>query len=725
MSNSPEKKHRTAKQLWLKFAVITSLLFQLSLACPGEAAEIIKDGKALGSVWIKDASPEYLKQQMDAGMALEKLGSRASRRTSDQKVAEYLVSYVEKMTGVKLAIKSAAADGKPPGAAAAIIIGALALDTGLPVPPKTVSWDGYRLRTQGNHLLLAGESGPAAEFAVTHFLEHFGYRWLTWGRLGEAIPELKTISLDGFDVAEKPDFLFRMVWGADFAPTRGGGIDLPNQHDWQHVPPAKYFKDHPEYFALRDGKRVGEGLGGTWVCTTHPDVQRLFADAYIAKAKAGQKADTISPPDGRGFCQCDKCTALDVPGYVEPSNDALCMSDRYVTFFDAVAKLVKQEAPDFLLSFYAYSDYTLPPKNISKVSDNLCAWITTIRFCRLHSPGNPHCEAASRYKKVVEDWSRMGIKTASYDYNYNLSEVAVPISKITYFRERIPFLKKSGCLGINLEAMAAPNLYAPHTYLAYRLMWHADADADAILNDFYDKFAGKAAPHIKAYWERIDQAVVAADVHCGSFYGIHRIWTPALVAACQKDLTAAAMTADTAATRARVAMCQSGLENARFFLAWRDAVNQCDFTAASATFDDWLAHMDDAFTQGYNASQGYKRGYAERILGKTTKEGLARTTGNCRKLVQLPDAWQLRFDPGNLGESNGWFKVGIATKDWQTVRTYSATLDEQKIPEQLTSMWYRTTFTAPKELLRRPAAPLVCGGRWPDHHGLDQWDASW
>ena len=88
------------KQSGLTAAVITSLLLQLALAGPVAAADIIKDGKALGSVWIKDASPEFLKQQMDAGMALEKLGSRASRRTSDQKVAEYLVSYVEKMTGV-------------------------------------------------------------------------------------------------------------------------------------------------------------------------------------------------------------------------------------------------------------------------------------------------------------------------------------------------------------------------------------------------------------------------------------------------------------------------------------------------------------------------------------------------------------------------------------------------------------------------------------------------
>ena len=37
------------------------------------------------------------------------------------------------------------------------------------------------------------------------------------------------------------------------------------------------------------------------------------------------------------------------------------------------------------------------------------------------------------------------------------------------------------------------------------------------------------------------------------------------------------------------------------------------------------------------------------------------------------------------------------------MRTYSATLDEQGVPEQLTGMWYQTTFKAPADL---PTGPL-------------------
>jgi hypothetical protein len=310
---------------------------------------------------------------------------------------------------------------------------------------------------------------------------------------------------------------------------------------------------------------------------------------------------------------------LDVPDYLEPSNGAVAMSDRYAHFFDAVARRVEREAPDFIMSFYCYSDYTLPPKTLESASDNLCAWVTTIRFCRLHGVNNPHCESRQRYRDVVNGWGRL-MQTACYDYNYNLAEVTVPVSKITYMKENIPFLKETGCWGINLESMAAWNLYGPHTYLAGRLMWDADADPDAILDDYYEKCVGKAAaPHLKAYWDRIDRAVVECRTHCGSFHGLHAIWTPELVQACEMDLNMAAKRAATEAEQGRVALFRSGLESAKYWLAVRAAINRCDFPRANDVFERWLAHMDAAFENDYNTMRGYRRGYADRILRKMLK----------------------------------------------------------------------------------------------------------
>jgi len=51
----------------------------------------------------------------------------------------------------------------------------------------------------------------------------------------------------------------------------------------------------------------------------------------------------------------------------------------------------------------------------------------------------------------------------------------------------------------------------------------------------------------------------------------------------------------------------------------------------------------------------------------------------------------------------GFFKAAAAPEGWRRVRTYSATLNEQQIPEQLTWMWYRVRLEAPARL---PEGPL-------------------
>lgn len=95
-------------------------------------------------------------------------------------------------------------------------------------------------------------------------------------------------------------------------------------------------------------------------------------------------------------------------------------------------------------------------------------------------------------------------------------------------------------IGANIKCLFHWHLYGPHTYLVARLLWDAEGDVDAIMDDFYTSFCGNAAPYVKAYWERIDKAYAQTDIHVGSFYGIHVVWTPELVNACREDLAQAA-----------------------------------------------------------------------------------------------------------------------------------------------------------------------------------------
>jgi len=182
----------------------------------------------------------------------------------------------------------------------------------------------------------------------------------------------------------------------------------------------------------------------------------------------------------------------------------------------------------------------------------------------------------------------------------------------------------------------------------------------------------------------------------GSFYGLHAIWGPELVAACSEDLVQAMQAADNDTIRKRVAMFQAGLQNAIHYLALRAATNECDFVRAKRVHDEWLAHMDGIVEARGHVIREYKYGYVPRFLSKAVEQGHELTTGENRKLVQLPDTWWFRYDTDNHGEEQGWHRDVAASDGWREVRTYSAPLAEQDIDEKLTWMWYRTTFAVPE-----------------------------
>ena len=678
-------------------SLLTGLFSAVLLSGASSAAvEVVRDGQAQAAIWHY-AAPEEPKG-----------ARRRSSVVTDADAARDLAKYLQQMSGATVEVKAVAKGTRPEAGRTAIVLGEMALDVGLPKPPQTISGDGYRILTKDPMLLMAGETPTSTCFAVSHFLETLGCRWYFDNPIGEVVPEMKTISAEKLDIAEKPDFAIRRMWGPNWGGAeawgrhnRLGGLPANTGHDWQYVPTAQYAEAHPEYYSLRAGARKPGG----WVCTTNPDVIRLFVEGIGAEVKdRGYASISISPPDGTGYCECDACKALDEPTNIEASSGRVAMSDRYVTFFNAVGAGVQKINPNAVLNFYAYADYSIPPRRAMKSPENLCAWVAPLRFCRLHPLGSPNCESRQRCKEVVEGWLNVVSKMGWREYNYQVAELTVPFSKVNVWRQDIPYLKKRGCVGLNIECLATWHIYGPHTWLVSRMMWNADMDVDAAMNDFYNRFCGKAAPHVKAYWERIDKAVATSPAHSGSFYSNHVIWTPELLTACTADLDAAARTADTDLARKRVEMFRMGLENARYFLAVREATNRCDFAAARDLLTKWQAHMSSVFDARIHPIGEYKEGYTKRFLAPAIDQGCARTTGGCRLVAQLPDEWLFRYDAKDEGEAAGWQKGDAGTAGWRKVKTYSGTLSQQGIPEELTFLWYRTAFTAPAQL---PAGPLT------------------
>src|SRR5207248_9372220 len=116
------------------------------------------------------------------------------------------------------------------------------------------------------------------------------------------------------------------------------------------------FREHPKWFALVNGKRKPPQM-----CTTNPDVIARMVD-YVLNAK--EDIMNISPTDGGGFCECERCQGLDVPGVLAYDHKHVQLSDSIFNYANEVARRVREKNPAKGCGMFAYTYYNKPPVKI-------------------------------------------------------------------------------------------------------------------------------------------------------------------------------------------------------------------------------------------------------------------------------------------------------------------------------------------------------------------------
>ena len=277
-----------------------------------------------------------------------------------------------------------------------------------------------------------GKKGiPGTLFAVYGFLDSkLKVRWLYPGEEGVYIPETKNISFkDGETYRRTPHF----IWGwlrksnysavnqnprmpkawrfpeaaekqitrdmANFTKRHRHGRITPINYGHAFVKwPERFSKTHMDYFGVSPYGKPGIPSMPKYakLCLSNPAViDQIIADW---KAKGARKYLNICPNDGTaGFCHCEKCMALDVrkPG----ENFYAHLTDRYLNFWNRVAKRAIKERPDVMLTTYVYSYYRFPPRRerIEYPDNMLCGLVPALAedsgalFAAWKAVGMKHC----------------------------------------------------------------------------------------------------------------------------------------------------------------------------------------------------------------------------------------------------------------------------------------------------------------------------------------------
>ncbi len=621
----------------LKMMILVTLAVA-GLPVQSQSMDIVEDGKPMAVIVISQDRQDGTQARDRRAPGRDSVGFECS----DPGAARVLADWIEKISGARLQIASQPSTAKP-----AIYIGAAAVRAGLDLGDiDSPTNEGLRIVSDGRtKILIGGQNETSTIKAVCRFLEELGCRFFMDNRLCQVYPRHRTVTVGRLNITDKPGLMMRKIWGSQWSGQNlwkvwngAGGLQLSTGHSWSRYVDKDLFETHPEYFALRDGQRKKGG----WYCTSNPELRKVFARGVIASTEPDP---SVSPPDGTGYCQCEKCIAQDDPDNIEPSSGRASVTNRYTDFLDEVARLVGQEDPDRLLSFYCYADYTQPPTLNRRLSPNLVAWIAPIRYSRYHRIGSPNSPGRQQLAQVIDGWAAATGQIAYRTYNFNLAECVVPLSKLSVWKHDIPYLKAKGCIGINLESLVNWEIYGPHLYQSIRLAYDPDADSDAMMDDYFMKFYGPAAgPFMKQYWNSIDRAF--ADMRCesGSFFALHLVYTPEFLRHLAQLVRQATGAVDEDGIySARIAMTSEGLENARQFMQIRKAMNQGDFATAKKVYDDLYARNAAEYEKGYG--NHYTLSYLKRFVGTHVLAGAEATAAPNKVLQVLPDRMKLAYDP--------------------------------------------------------------------------------
>jgi len=434
-----------------------------------------------------------------------------SPTVKEKEAARLVVEYIEKITGATLPIVK---ESKQIGNHPRIIIGRNNLQSKSGI---TVRQGGYPVREQviikrvGNDLYLLGNDSYSYDgtyIAACMLLEHFGVRWYWPGEVGEVVPRRKTLKMPDLDIMEIPDFPFRLGQWYDRAiekqsgslaqwkrHNRYGGATIYASHNLSNIiPPEKYFKKHPEWFAMINGKRVPDRQP----CTSHPEVRRLAIKAANDYFDSHPEAAMFSlcQNDFAGYCECPLCKAIDK----RPSG-------RLVDFANAVSDGLKPQYKGKLLAIMAYdSKATEPPASDIKARPNVV--VSLIHFdgrCQFHPITYP-APHHKRYRELLDQWSKVAdnIIWSEHDNDDWTGSLVVP-----QLFSNIPYLHTKNVIGYLEQCLPVWPWLGLSYYLDGRLLWDSNLDSQSIIDEYFRKFFGPAEDPIKTFYFKLDEFVRA------------------------------------------------------------------------------------------------------------------------------------------------------------------------------------------------------------------------
>lgn len=544
--------------------------------------------------------------------------------------------------------------------------------------------DAIALRREGNRVYLAGTDEDCHYFAVVTLLNQWGCRWYMPTEFGECIPDQPTLKIGRLDVAYAPPFEVRNYWiSRNGAQTGVEEFQRRNMMNSQTVRANQMLVLYAEeLFAPGKEGRVPISAESTAAQVAQKVAPMFATGENINLGVAELIFQSQSPADvGLNAGIQDKHFMAD------------SMSDPFMVLYNNVADILQKQFPNSKskIGILSQANATIPPQRQIAAAKSLVMTLTPINVDPIHGMDDPRAPSRQEYKKMVYRWSEiMDGRLIIGDRDQGmLIWRDLPNPSIQSLRQDIKHYRKAGVLGMSTETFSAFGTTFINLHLRAQLLWNPDADPDAMMAEFYQKFYGPAAKPMAEYWSLIHRAWADTLATEHENFIAPAIYTPELAEQLRKPLEAAEKLVKPLVTKPNPSRNEKLVwERIRFtrlsfgviesYTAMvTSAARDVDYKAAIAAGEKGLAYrreltdMNDIFTTRLGAEE------LTPPLAPTTWTGemaqyrdLAPYTDGTKGalLLKTPLEWAFRRDPNDTGVMSGWAYEPVDLAHWNKVK---------------------------------------------------------
>lgn len=407
---------------------------------------------------------------------------------------------------------------------------------GLNIDSEMLGDEGYVLKTVGSYLVIAGGNLRGNMYGVYGLLEdHLGCRWFTpevsyiprYNRL--VVPVLDEIKIPKFEYREP---YVREAFDGDWASrnrmnrnSKYGGLEFRHggKIEWvpdmfvhtfeKLVPPDVYFKEHPEYFSLVNGRRLRRR---NQLCCTNEEVVKIVTDGVLKAFRENPEAYVISVSqnDWDNHCECSKCQAL--------ADEEGSQIAPVLWMVNHVAEEVEKEFPDRIIETLAYQWTRKAPKNL-RPKPNVVIRLSTIECCFAHPLNSCTSQENIEFSHDLREWSKIADRLWIWNYVTSFSHYFVPFPNLRVRNDNVRFFAENNVKGIfqqDVYTTDCGELSGLSGYLNAKLLWNPDYGEDIAIDEFLEGVYGRpAAGYIREYIDLLHNKIEEENIHMGIWQG--------------------------------------------------------------------------------------------------------------------------------------------------------------------------------------------------------------